>query len=67
MYFQVCSNSTYPQHSGEQYTTNGPLVTLVTEFQSASQPLKILIYYTLCYQAKPVTNYLVKISSYKAT
>ena len=26
MYFQVCSNSTYPQHSGEQYRTNGPLV-----------------------------------------
>ena len=26
MYFQVCSNSTYPQHSGERYRTNGPLV-----------------------------------------
>ena len=26
MYFQVCSNSAYPQHSGEQYRTNGPLV-----------------------------------------
>ena len=26
MYFQVCSNSTYPQHSGERYKTNGPLV-----------------------------------------
>ena len=24
--FQVCSNSAYPQHSGEQYRTNGPLV-----------------------------------------
>ena len=26
MYFQVCSYSTYPQHSGERYRTNGPLV-----------------------------------------
>ena len=26
MYFQVCSNSTYPQHSGERYRTSGPLV-----------------------------------------
>ena len=26
MYFQVCSDSTYPQHSGELYRTNGPLV-----------------------------------------
>ena len=26
MYFQVCSNSAYPEHSGEPYRTNGPLV-----------------------------------------
>ena len=26
MYFQVCSNSIYPQHSGERYRTSGPLV-----------------------------------------
>ena len=26
MYFQVCSNSGYPQQSGERYRTNGPLV-----------------------------------------
>ena len=26
LYFQVCSNSAYPQHSGERYWTNGPLV-----------------------------------------
>ena len=26
MYFQGCSNSTYPQDSGERYRTNGPLV-----------------------------------------
>ena len=26
MYFQVCSNSAYPQHSGERYRTIGPLV-----------------------------------------
>ena len=26
MYFQACSNSAYPQHSGERYRTNGPLV-----------------------------------------
>ena len=27
MYFQVCSNSEYPQRSGERYMTSGPLVT----------------------------------------
>ena len=26
MDFQVCSNSAYPQHSGERYKTNGLLV-----------------------------------------
>ena len=26
MYFQVCSNSAYPQHSGKRYRTNDPLV-----------------------------------------
>ena len=26
MYFQVCSNSAYPQHSGERYRPNVPLV-----------------------------------------
>ena len=31
MYFQVCFNSTYPQHSGERYRTNGPVVKLVGE------------------------------------
>ena len=25
MYFQVCSNSTYPQYSGERYKASGPL------------------------------------------
>ena len=30
MYFQVCSNSAYPQHSGERYRTTGPLV-LISE------------------------------------
>ena len=25
LYFQVCSNSAYPQHSGERYRTSGPL------------------------------------------
>ena len=30
MYFQVCSNSAYTQHSGERYRTNGPLVFLLT-------------------------------------
>ena len=26
MYFQICSNSACPQHSGERYRTGGPLV-----------------------------------------
>ena len=33
MYFQVCSNSTYLQHSGERYRTNGPLVLKSNYFQ----------------------------------
>ena len=28
LYFQVCSNSAYPQHSRERYRNNSPLVTL---------------------------------------
>ena len=31
MYFQVYSNSKYPQHTGERYRTNGPLVFCWTE------------------------------------
>ena len=31
MYFQVCSNSVYPQHAGERHRTNVPLVYIVTE------------------------------------
>ena len=26
MFFQACSMSAYPMHSGERYRTNGPLV-----------------------------------------
>ena len=26
LYFQVCSNSAYPQYLGERYRSNGPLV-----------------------------------------
>ena len=26
IYFQACSYSAYPMHSGERYRTNGPLV-----------------------------------------
>ena len=29
LYFKVCSHSAYPQHSGEWYRTNGPLVSFV--------------------------------------
>ena len=36
MYVQVCSNSAYPQHSGERYRTNGPVVLLaITLFQDS--------------------------------
>ena len=31
MYFQVCSNSAYSQHSGERCRTNGPLVLNLSE------------------------------------
>ena len=33
MYFQVCSNSTYPQHSGERYRTNDPLIRYLITFE----------------------------------
>ena len=44
MYFQVCSNSAYLQHSGERYRTNGPLVNvgLMGQWWSAL-PLVLLI------------------------
>ena len=32
MYFQVCSNSAYPQHSGDRSRTNGHLVSLLQCF-----------------------------------
>ena len=31
LYCQVCSNSAYPQHSGERYRTNGPLVVIMKQ------------------------------------
>ena len=47
MYFQVCSNSTYPQHSGERYRTNGPLVFLIVA----------LVFYLLPNGAIKITGY----------
>ena len=38
MYFQVCSNSAYPQHSGERYRIIGPLVIFVF-FKEACQSM----------------------------
>ena len=35
LYFQVCTNSAYPQHTGERYRTNGPLVTYFSEMLTA--------------------------------
>ena len=35
MYFQVYSYSTYPEHSGERYRTNGPLI-ITNDFHSNS-------------------------------
>ena len=29
MYFQACSNTEYPMHSGERYRTIGPLVSFI--------------------------------------
>ena len=34
MYFQACSNSEYPQHSGERFRTNGPLVNALVMVKS---------------------------------
>ena len=46
MYFQVCSNSTYPQHSGERYRTSYPLV--FTLFLDYFCVLIVKIRYELC-------------------
>ena len=45
MYFQACSNSAYPQHSGEQYRTIGPLVifSLIVSDNSDSKSKYILL------------------------
>ena len=42
MYFQVCSNSAYPQHSCERYRTSGPLVLLQDTFGRAKTWVKEL-------------------------
>ena len=41
MYFQVCSNSAYPQHSGERYRTNGPLVLFKIGCRPSAVPLLV--------------------------
>ena len=46
MYFQVCSNSAYPQHSGEWYRTSGPLV--IHDIVFYSQPFLYFIYSWVC-------------------
>ena len=48
MYFQVCSNSTYAQHSGERYRTNGPLVFLFQRKFSSSTLGSTTLENTLC-------------------
>ena len=40
LYFQVYSNSAYPQHSGERYRTNGPLVLPFLPFYADSSAEK---------------------------
>ena len=52
MYFQVCSNSAYPQHSGERYRTNGPLVIIIIVI--------IIIYTRAC-------NYMILTPLFKVT
>ena len=43
MYFQVCSNSTYPQHSGERYRTSGPLLLMEEGFPALFLCLWLLL------------------------
>ena len=37
LYFEACSNSVYPMHSGERYRTNGPLVVYFNIYFSVEQ------------------------------
>ena len=47
MYFQICSNSTYPQHLGEQYRTSGPLViTIIIIIQMQRSLIQLKAYIT---------------------
>ena len=44
MYFQVCSNSVYPQHSGERNRTNGPLVLIMIPPSSTCKNNTLILY-----------------------
>ena len=48
MYFQACSNSAYPVHSGERYRTSGPMVIYISGF--------IKLYFTYCCKNEIMTN-----------
>ena len=54
IYFQVCSHSAYPQHSGERYRTNGPLVTKIWNQHTiyfSCIPDKIFCIFHQCWQS----------------
>ena len=60
-YFQVCSNSAYPQHSGERYSTSGPLVYNYYRFSLLRliwSPLRFILNFKV--DVKPVKVSVIK-------
>ena len=53
MYFQACSNSAYPMHSGERYRTIGPLVREMT----GDNTKELLIFLDLAVNISTRTNF----------
>ena len=52
MYFQACSNSTYPQHSDERYRTNGPLVLTLLQLDFGKSGNMVLNNFYFCTKQK---------------
>ena len=71
MYFQVCSNSAYPQHSGERYRINSPLVLTYSVsicFHRIRHKSKVLNFIQYCTQSrlnKQIYKYTNNESIYK--
>ena len=70
MYFQVCSNSAYPKHSGERYRTNSPLVhsnCSVSVSKTKTHVKSFKIYSVLSPKYRTITEWDINKQIYKHT